>query len=214
MPGAGVGQGVAVGTAGVVTGVGLGVARGVAMGDGEGVGDGEGDGEGVGESVGVAVAVSANALGVADCICATLGGSRMLFTAAATPAPATTAQIAAAATSPARWRELLIFDHASLTRLTTLLDGLRMPARYSRETTARLRRRSVGRGELRYWMVPCLDISVAGRSSLPVMKISEVAEKVGVSTKAIRFYEAAGVLPPAQRAANRYREYTESDLMD
>jgi MerR family copper efflux transcriptional regulator len=63
-----------------------------------------------------------------------------------------------------------------------------------------------------YWDVSPLDIPVAGRSSLPGMKLSEVAEKVGVSAKAIRFYEAAGVLPPAQRAANRYREYTESDL--
>jgi DNA-binding transcriptional MerR regulator len=44
------------------------------------------------------------------------------------------------------------------------------------------------------------------------VKISELAQRAGVSTKAVRFYEAAGVLPPPPRAANRYREYGESDL--
>ena len=37
------------------------------------------------------------------------------------------------------------------------------------------------------------------------LKISELASRTGVSAKAIRFYEAAGVLPPPGRASNGYR---------
>ncbi len=37
------------------------------------------------------------------------------------------------------------------------------------------------------------------------LKISELANRTGVSAKAIRFYEAAGVLPPPSRASNGYR---------
>ena len=44
------------------------------------------------------------------------------------------------------------------------------------------------------------------------MNISELAAKTGVTAKAIRFYEAAGVLPTPRRAANGYREYTDDDL--
>ena len=40
------------------------------------------------------------------------------------------------------------------------------------------------------------------------LKISELASLTGVSAKAIRFYEAAGVLPPPERGANGYRLYT------
>lgn len=39
------------------------------------------------------------------------------------------------------------------------------------------------------------------------MKIGQLAEQTGVSTKAIRFYEDIGVLPPAERTANGYRQY-------
>jgi DNA-binding transcriptional MerR regulator len=35
----------------------------------------------------------------------------------------------------------------------------------------------------------------------------ELARRVGVTTKAIRFYERRRILPPAKRAANRYRLY-------
>ena len=41
------------------------------------------------------------------------------------------------------------------------------------------------------------------------LRIGEVAQRAGVSTKAIRFYERKRVLPPPQRAANGYRLYTE-----
>lgn len=39
------------------------------------------------------------------------------------------------------------------------------------------------------------------------LKIGELARQAGVTTKAIRFYERKRVLPPATRAANRYRVY-------
>jgi MerR family transcriptional regulator, copper efflux regulator len=40
-----------------------------------------------------------------------------------------------------------------------------------------------------------------------MMRIGQVAEEIGVSTKAIRFYEDAGILPAADRAENGYRVY-------
>ncbi|GAA4637621.1 hypothetical protein GCM10023196_092150 [Actinoallomurus vinaceus] len=43
------------------------------------------------------------------------------------------------------------------------------------------------------------------------MRIGELAERAGVSTRALRYYEQQGLLP-ARRAANGYREYDESDL--
>ena len=39
------------------------------------------------------------------------------------------------------------------------------------------------------------------------LKIGELAQRAGVTAKAIRFYERKGILPPATRAANRYRVY-------
>lgn len=44
------------------------------------------------------------------------------------------------------------------------------------------------------------------------MKVSELAERTGVKPGAVRFYEAEGVLPAPPRAANGYREYSESDV--
>lgn len=40
------------------------------------------------------------------------------------------------------------------------------------------------------------------------MKIGQLAERTGVSTKAIRYYEDIGVLPEPERAANGYRTYS------
>ncbi len=45
------------------------------------------------------------------------------------------------------------------------------------------------------------------------LKISELARRTGITTKAIRFYEAAGVLPPPARGANGYGLYG-SDAVD
>ena len=44
-----------------------------------------------------------------------------------------------------------------------------------------------------------------------IATIGRLAEVTGVSAKTIRFYEETGVLPPARRAANGYRQYDESD---
>ncbi len=44
------------------------------------------------------------------------------------------------------------------------------------------------------------------------MKVSEVARRAGIAPSAVRFYEELGVLPPAQRRPNGYREYGASDL--
>ena len=43
------------------------------------------------------------------------------------------------------------------------------------------------------------------------MKIGELAEAVGVTTKTIRFYESVGLLPEPPRTASGYRSYEESD---
>lgn len=44
------------------------------------------------------------------------------------------------------------------------------------------------------------------------MLISELAERAGVPAKTIRYYESIGLLPPPDRAPNRYREYEQRDI--
>ena len=44
------------------------------------------------------------------------------------------------------------------------------------------------------------------------MRIGELAERVGVSTDTLRFYERSGWLPRPERSGNAYREYAESDV--
>ena len=44
------------------------------------------------------------------------------------------------------------------------------------------------------------------------MKIGELARLSGVAASRIRFYEASGLLQPAQRHANGYREYAPESL--
>ncbi|VVD68939.1 MerR family transcriptional regulator [Pandoraea fibrosis] len=44
------------------------------------------------------------------------------------------------------------------------------------------------------------------------MKIGELAQVSGVAASRIRFYEAQGLLPNAQRQANGYREYDQDAL--
>ncbi|MFD3483978.1 MerR family transcriptional regulator [Streptomyces sp. NPDC058665] len=43
------------------------------------------------------------------------------------------------------------------------------------------------------------------------MRIGELAERAGTSTRALRYYESRGLLP-ARRAGNGYRTYDEGDL--
>jgi DNA-binding transcriptional MerR regulator len=45
-----------------------------------------------------------------------------------------------------------------------------------------------------------------------MMRIGELADRVGVSTDTLRFYERSGWLPRPQRGGNRYREYADSDV--
>lgn len=40
------------------------------------------------------------------------------------------------------------------------------------------------------------------------VRIGEAAQAAGMTSKALRFYEEHGLLPPAKRTANGYRDYT------
>ncbi|GAC1424371.1 MAG: hypothetical protein PVS3B3_13920 [Ktedonobacteraceae bacterium] len=42
--------------------------------------------------------------------------------------------------------------------------------------------------------------------------IGELARRTGLTTKAIRYYESIGVLPPSSRGANGYRYYSQADV--
>jgi len=44
------------------------------------------------------------------------------------------------------------------------------------------------------------------------MKVSELAERAGIAASAVRWYESVGILPPATRKANGYRDYADDDL--
>ena len=44
------------------------------------------------------------------------------------------------------------------------------------------------------------------------MRIGELADRVGVNPKAIRYYEGIGLLPAPARLPSGYREYTEDDV--
>ncbi|MEE9277341.1 MAG: heavy metal-responsive transcriptional regulator [Dehalococcoidia bacterium] len=44
------------------------------------------------------------------------------------------------------------------------------------------------------------------------MRIGELADRAGVSTKTIRYYEQIGLLPAPQRRASGYRAYTDEDV--
>jgi len=45
-----------------------------------------------------------------------------------------------------------------------------------------------------------------------MMRIGELSQHTAVPTKTIRYYEEVGVLPPAERAANGYRMYTDATI--
>lgn len=44
------------------------------------------------------------------------------------------------------------------------------------------------------------------------MNISVFARRAGISASGVRWYEAAGILPPPRRRENGYRQYSEGDL--
>ena len=56
------------------------------------------------------------------------------------------------------------------------------------------------------------QLGASRRGGAQSVRIGRLAEITGVSAKTIRFYEETGVLPPAPRAANGYRQYDESDV--
>jgi DNA-binding transcriptional MerR regulator len=43
------------------------------------------------------------------------------------------------------------------------------------------------------------------------MRIGELADRLGVTTKSIRFYESIGLMPDPARTASGYRDYVEAD---
>jgi DNA-binding transcriptional MerR regulator len=43
------------------------------------------------------------------------------------------------------------------------------------------------------------------------MRIGMLAQRLGITPHAIRFYERRGLLPAPERRSNRYRDYTEVD---
>ena len=45
-----------------------------------------------------------------------------------------------------------------------------------------------------------------------VVRIGDLAAKAGITTKTLRFYEETGLLPPPDRAANGYRDYSPAFL--
>jgi DNA-binding transcriptional MerR regulator len=44
------------------------------------------------------------------------------------------------------------------------------------------------------------------------MRIGELADRLGITTKAIRFYERIGLLPDPTRTSSGYRSYEEADV--
>lgn len=44
------------------------------------------------------------------------------------------------------------------------------------------------------------------------MRIGELAQRLGLNPRTIRFYEATGVLPEPERTPSGYRDYEESDV--
>ena len=44
------------------------------------------------------------------------------------------------------------------------------------------------------------------------MRIGELADRLGTTPHAIRFYERSGLLPVPHRGENRYRDYTDKDV--
>lgn len=45
------------------------------------------------------------------------------------------------------------------------------------------------------------------------MRIGELAKRVGVNPKTIRYYESIGLLPEPQRTTDSYRSYDEDDVL-
>lgn len=59
--------------------------------------------------------------------------------------------------------------------------------------------------------VKCLTLHPGKRSTLRGVRISELAEHVGVPTSTVRYYERVGLLAVPGRTPSGYRDYDESD---
>jgi hypothetical protein len=45
-----------------------------------------------------------------------------------------------------------------------------------------------------------------------ILTVGQAARRAGLTAKAVRLYEARGLLPPAERTSSGYRCYTEHDI--
>ena len=59
---------------------------------------------------------------------------------------------------------------------------------------------------------PTTDPSAATTAEPRLLRINEVAAEIGLTTRAIRYYEEMGLLEPAARSDGDYRLYDPSDL--
>jgi DNA-binding transcriptional MerR regulator len=57
-----------------------------------------------------------------------------------------------------------------------------------------------------------LDPPPADTVAAPLLRIQEVAEETGLTSRAIRYYEELGLLAPAARSGGAYRLYDAEDL--
>ncbi|GAA3527932.1 MerR family transcriptional regulator [Nocardioides daeguensis] len=57
-----------------------------------------------------------------------------------------------------------------------------------------------------------LDLAPGGKVYRRCVLIKDLAERAGVSVKAVRYYESRGLITP-ERAANGYREYDDADVL-
>ena len=55
-------------------------------------------------------------------------------------------------------------------------------------------------------------LAIAKDATRPMMKIGELAIASGVSAKMVRYYEAIGLIRPAERRPNGYRQYGVPDV--
>ena len=54
-------------------------------------------------------------------------------------------------------------------------------------------------------------MGTAQTTSRPYMQIGQLADRLGLNTKTIRYYESIGLLPEPARTASGYRLYAETD---
>ncbi|WP_202887083.1 MerR family transcriptional regulator [Cohnella zeiphila] len=46
---------------------------------------------------------------------------------------------------------------------------------------------------------------------MPLIHIQQLAKQLGISARAIRYYEEAGLISPRKQSGNRYRLFDETD---